>query len=111
MSILEVSLELLSPIKDLGTLFDLVRAIFMTPPRFDLVMLRVFVPFPVTFAAKGLETSFKRAAVGTGMTFLMLSVIPLADRTTLRRELYTSDHTPGAFFSGKIHRLLSCALS
>lgn len=111
MPILEMRLKLFSPVKHFGTLFNLIGTIFMTSPCFDLVMLRILVSFPVTLAAKGLETSFKRAAVRTSMTFLMLSVTPLADRNTVRKEHYTSDRIPAAFFSGKIHKLRSCASS
>ena len=73
MPILEVSLELLSPVKDLGTLLDSIGARLMTPPCFDLTMLRIFVSFPVVLTAKGLETTFESAAIRTSMTLLMLS--------------------------------------
>lgn len=104
MTITEMGLKQLSPIEHLGALLDPVRAEFVTSPRFHLIMLRVFVPFPVVLAAESLDASFESAAVGASVTLLMLPVIFLADRIHLIQGLCTSNHTPGAFSSGKIHR-------
>ena len=84
MSLLEMGLKWLPPVEHLGALLDPVGAGFMTQPCYDLMMLRVFMPFPVVLAAKGLETSFEGAAVGASMTLLMFPVVPLSgsDSTT-----------------------------
>lgn len=79
----EVGLELLSAIKHLGALFDLVGTGLKTSPRCHVIMLRVFVALPVILASEDFGARRERTAIRTGMTLAMLSVIPsvLSDRT------------------------------
>lgn len=82
MCLLQMGLKELAPIEYFGTLLDPVRTFFMTPPCFDLMVLRVFMPFPIILAAKCFGAGFEGTTIGARMTLLMLSIILLADSTT-----------------------------
>lgn len=89
MPVLEMRSKLLPPIEYLSALLYPVRAKFMTSPCLDLIMLRIFMPFPVVLTAKGLGASLEGATIGASVTLLMLPVIPLAHVTVFRIYLYT----------------------
>ena len=79
--ILEMRLERLAPVEYLGTLPDPVGTFFMTSPRFDLVVLGIFMPFRIILTANGLVAGFESASIGASVTLLMLSVTALANHT------------------------------
>lgn len=51
----------------------------MIMPCFDLIMMHVFMLFPLILTVKGLEISFEDADIKIKMTILILSIISLAD--------------------------------
>lgn len=68
-------LELLPPVENTGTLTDLALLIdFLATPGFHLVVLCVFVPFPVILAPEFFVASREGAAIRTRVTFLMLPI-------------------------------------
>jgi hypothetical protein len=89
MSVLEMRSKLLPAIEDLSALLYPIGAKFMTPPRLYLIVLRIFMPFPVVLTAKGFRTSLEGTAIGARVTFLMLPIIPLAHVPDFRTYLYT----------------------
>ena len=76
MMILEVGCELLAAVENLGALVDAAgREWEMAAPSFDLVMLGVFVTFPIVFGAKGFTAGGIGAAVGAGVTLFVFPEI------------------------------------
>jgi len=72
MMILEVSSELFAAVEDLGALIYTAGGEGMVAaPGFDLIMLRVFMAFPVVFGAKGFGAGRVGAAVRARMAFLV----------------------------------------
>ena len=70
----QVGLKWVPAIEDPGALVDLAcRARLMAAPSLKLVMLGVFMAFPIVFATERFFTSSVSAAIGTGVPFFMLS--------------------------------------
>lgn len=70
MFVSKVSLKLLAPVEDAGTLSNRTGfGILMAAPGLDLIMLSVFVAFPIILASELLGAAWKRATVGAGMPF------------------------------------------
>lgn len=70
--IAEISLELLAPVEDTGTLTNRTGlGILVAAPSFDLIMLSVFVTFPVILAPELLGAAWERAAIGAGVPFFV----------------------------------------
>ena len=70
----QVKLELLAPMAGFSAeLFWIDLTLLIAFPQFELVVLTVFMPFPVIFAAKPLETLWKRTAIRLVMAFLVFS--------------------------------------
>lgn len=66
----KVSLKLLAPVEDAGTLSNRTGfGILVATPGLNLIMLGVFVAFPIILASELLGAAWKRATVGTGMPF------------------------------------------
>lgn len=72
MMIFEVGSELFAAVEDFGTLIDTARGEGMvTAPGFDLIVLGIFVTFPVIFGAKGFGAGGVGTAVRARMAFLV----------------------------------------
>ena len=64
--------ELLTAIKNLCTLIDAAGAErFVAAPGLDLVVLGIFVTFPIIFGPKGLGTRGVGATIGAGMALFV----------------------------------------
>lgn len=74
MMILEMGGKLFAAVEDLGALIYTAGGEgVMAAPGFDLVVLGVFVAFPVVFRAKGFGARGVRAAVRASMAFFVFS--------------------------------------
>ncbi len=78
MVVFEVRGELLAAVEYFGTLVDEAGGEWeLAAPGFDLVVLSVFVAFPVVFGAEGLAAGGVGAAVGAGVAFFVFSGVLL----------------------------------
>ena len=106
MVVLEVGGELLATIEDFGALVDAAGGErHLAPPGFDLVVLSVFVAFPVVFGAKSLVAGSVGAAVGASVALFVFSgILPSAwvegsDGEGDIPEVAVSDHGFGALIT------------
>jgi len=75
MVLFEMLRELFTVVEDLRALVDLTAGIrLVASPAFELEVLGVLVTFPVVLAAEDLVAILRGAAVGLGMSLLMLPV-------------------------------------
>lgn len=75
MVLFEMLRKLFTAVEDLRAVTDLTAGIrLVTPPAFELEMLRVLMTFPVVLAAEDLVATLKGAAVGLGVPLLVLPV-------------------------------------
>lgn len=87
MVLFEMLRKFFTAVEDLRAVTDLTAGIrLVTPPAFELEMLRVLVTFPVVLAAEDLVASLKGAAVGLGVPLLVLPVGLLDANLRLLRE-------------------------
>ena len=74
MMVLEVRSKLLTAVEYSGALVDAAgRERELAAPGFDLVVLSVFVAFPVVFRAEGLGAGGVGTAVGASVAFFVFS--------------------------------------
>jgi hypothetical protein len=107
----EVGEKGIAAVEQLGTLVDLARRLrFVTAPCLQLVVLGVFMSFPVVFTSKPFGAVAVRAAPRSGMSFLVLPAALSAGAHRGRGKHATSNRMADPWFwdsYGKSLALLS----